>query len=264
MRHDFFGWNLRVLGVRYRSGTGKERNERLPSQRSVLSFALCRSVLAATMYGMWLHFFQSFYWRNLMSLRKTSLSIAAALLALAATGPMARAAYVEYVQQVGSDVVATGSGTINTAALTLQGSATNDAVLIPGSGLALFGPASGTYSDEYAGFTSGSSDFGAAIGTAATSGSGDLVGVAGLTDLIVPNGYVSGASLSDTSTWAGATYSSLGLTLGPGTYTWEWGSGETFDYFVMDVEPAPAVPEPASLGLIGVGCLGLLARRRRA
>jgi hypothetical protein len=213
------------------------------------------------MHGMWPHFFQSFYWRNQMSLRKTSLSIAAALLGLAATGPMARAAYVETVQQVGSDVVATGSGTINTTALTIQGSGTNVAVLIPGSGLALFGPASGTYSDEYAGFTSGSSDFGAAIGTAATSGSGDIVGVAGLTDLIVPNGYVSGAPLSDTSTWAGETYSSLGLTLGPGTYTWEWGTGESFDYFVMDVE---SVPEPASLGLIGVGCLGLLARRRRA
>jgi len=199
-----------------------------------------------------------------MSFRKTSLSIAATLLGLAATGPAARAGYVEIVSQVGPDVVANGSGTINLAALTFQGSGTNVAILNPGNpgaGLAFFGPATGTYSDEYAGFTSGATDFGSVSGVDATSGSGDIVGVAGLTDLIVPNGYVSGAPLSDTSTWAGATYSSLGLTGGPGTYTWEWGTGESFDYFVMDVE---SVPEPASLGLIGVGCLGLLARRRRA
>ena len=201
-----------------------------------------------------------------MSIRKTSLSIAAALLGLAATGPMARAAYIVTVQQVGSDVVANGSGTINTSALTLVGSATNVAILNPGNpgaGLAFFGPASGTYSDEYSGFTSGATDFGSASGVDATSGSGDIVGVAGLSDLIVPNGYVSGAPLSDTSTWAGETYSSLGLTGGPGTYTWEWGTGDSFDYFVMVVESAP-VPEPASLGLIGIGSLGLLARRRRA
>jgi hypothetical protein len=198
-------------------------------------------------------------------IKRTSLSIAAALVGLAATGPMAHAAYVEFVSQVGPDVVATGSGTIDLAALTPTGSATNIAQLNPGNpaaGIALFGPATGTYSDEYTGFTSGAVTFGSVSGVDATSGSGDIVGVAGLTDLIVPNLYVSGAPLSNTSTWAGQTYSSLGLTSGPGTYTWEWGTGNTFDYFVMIVQPS--VPEPASLGLIGVGGLGLLARRRRA
>jgi hypothetical protein len=179
-----------------------------------------------------------------MSPRKISLSVTAALLALAATGSMVRAAYVETVQQVGSNVVATGSGTINTAALTLNGSATNVAILNPGGGLAFFGPASATFSDEYSGFTSGSSDFGSNHGVDATSGSGDLVGVAGLTDLIVPNGYVSGTPLSDSSTWSNQTLDSLGLTEGPGDYAWEWGQGPTFDSFFLDVEGT----EPALLG----------------
>lgn len=70
--------------------------------------------------------------------------------------------------------------------------------------------------------------------------------------LLLPHGYVSGTAFSDSSTYTGATFSSLGLT--SGTYTWTWDAGA--DSLVLNV------PEPASLTLLGAGMLGLLAVRR--
>ncbi len=117
--------------------------------------------------------------RRFLSICNACVSIAIALVC-ASSGQMAHATFVEFVQQVGGDVVATGSGSINTAALTPEGTAPNVAILNPGAGLALFGPATGTETDEYSGFTSGSANFGGFSGVVATSGSGDLVGVFGL------------------------------------------------------------------------------------
>jgi hypothetical protein len=41
--------------------------------------------------------------------------------------------------------------------------------------------------------------------------------------LTVPAGYVSGTALSDSATYSGATFATLGVT--PGTYVWTWGTG---------------------------------------
>ena len=97
------------------------------------------------------------------------------------------------------------------------------------------------------GFGSGSLIF-------ATSGSGDIVGVNGLSgQLFVPQGYVSG-TLSDISTYTGETLSNLGVT--PGTYEWTWGPGENQNFTL--IIGAAAVPEPASAVLLGAALAGLL------
>jgi hypothetical protein len=195
-----------------------------------------------------------------MSLHK--LSIAAALVVLAATGPMASAAFTVVMQQDGPDVVAVGSGSLDITGFTYMGASSTASVVLPVLDFLAVGPAVPTPIDQYEqGSILGRPDFGFGSTAYATSGSGDLVFTDGTNGhfLYVPAGYISGDPLSDTSTWADSTYSSLGIT--PGNYTWTWGSGETADSFTLEVNN---VPEPASLGLFGVGSLSLLARRRRA
>jgi hypothetical protein len=80
---------------------------------------------------------------------------------------------------------------------------------------------------------------------------GDLVGVIGaFGQLDVPVGYVSDGVLSDTSTYAGKTFTSLGVT--PGTYKWTWGTG-TNQNSTLDI--GTAVPEPSTwaMMLLGLG-----------
>jgi hypothetical protein len=80
-------------------------------------------------------------------------------------------------------------------------------------------------------------------------------GVADITTLIFPAGYMSGAALSDSSTYLGATISSLGLT--PGAYVINWGSGDHADTLTVDVAGPPAVPEPSTWAMMALGFAGL-------
>jgi hypothetical protein len=76
----------------------------------------------------------------------------------------------------------------------------------------------------------------------------------------LPQGYVSGSPLSDTSTYDAETLASLGAT--PGTYVWTWGSAAADDTFTLQIGPAvPVVPEPSSFALLGggLGLLGLIS-----
>ena len=174
------------------------------------------------------------------------------------SSPKIQAAVIITLQQVGSDVVANGSGTINTSALTLSGSGSAQSSITPSNPSIILGPAS-PQSGAYSLWQSVTmpSLFGVGNQTFATSGSGDVVGTAGI-GLFLPQAYVSGAALSDTATWANQTFSSLGVT--PGTYTWTWGSGPTADSLTLN---ATVAPEPASaVLLLGGGALLALRRRR--
>ena len=77
----------------------------------------------------------------------------------------------------------------------------------------------------------------------------------------MPQGYVSGASLSSTSTYNGATLLSLGVT--PGTYTWTWGTGVDADSFTLQIGPAGVPDAGSTLPLPGFASLGLVALRRK-
>jgi hypothetical protein len=138
----------------------------------------------------------------------------------------------------------------------------------------------------------GPSSFGVGPGAFADRISGNAV-VESLSFIGVPQGYVSGAPLRNTTSWINATYSSLGMT--PGVYTWSWGSGADADSFSIDIlAPTPglgvnnsilstlplptsekfpltlAAPEPSTwammlIGFAGAACVGWrakLAQRR--
>jgi hypothetical protein len=167
----------------------------------------------------------------------------------------ARAGFVVTLEQVGSDVVASGSGAIDLTDLSPPffniGFFSH---LIPNDGVINTGQVSSI--DEYSGIT-GPTSFGSAGDEVASSGSGDLVGISGLEDdLVVPAGYISGEALSDSATYDNRTLASLGVI--PGTYTWTWGSGPTADSFTLDIIAPAAVPEPSSLLLLAGGLIGLV------
>ena len=170
-------------------------------------------------------------------------------------------AYTVTLQQVGSNVVATGSGPINLTGLTSGGLFT----AIPAIG-ADFGTiqtaATGSVLDGYFGFT-GPTSFGSGGIFFPNTGSGDFVGInqsSGVSGiLLVPQGYVSGAALSDSMTFNNATFASLGVT--PGTYVWTWGTGLPNQNFTLHIG---SVPDGGStVSLLGCALLGLTALRRK-
>jgi hypothetical protein len=121
----------------------------------------------------------------------------------------------------------------------------------------------GALFDAYTG-VSGPASFGSGSFTLASSGAGDLVGIDMATrpegSLIVPHGYVSGAALSDSSTYNNATLTSLGVT--PGTYTWTWGTGVHADSFTLQIGPT-AVPDSGStFALLFLSLIALLGATR--
>ena len=166
------------------------------------------------------------------------------------------------VVQDGTNVVATGSGSIDAADLTLEGGDTFSAAIagsIAGVGVG-GGPSVGVY-----GNSSGPSNFGTGGFTDASMGTGDDFGTCGCGGpLVLPEHYVSGSPLAGTGTWDNTTLSGLGLTTG--TYTWTWGTGADADSLVVNIGNVSAVPEPASLSILGAGFagLGLIRRRKRS
>ena len=77
----------------------------------------------------------------------------------------------------------------------------------------------------------------------------------------MPQGYVSGAALSSSSTWNNAIFASLGVT--PGTYVWRWGTGLENQNFTLIIGGAGVPDGGSTVSLLGFGLLGLAALRRK-
>jgi len=145
------------------------------------------------------------------------------------------------ITQVGPDVVWSGSGSFNLTDLTLLGSipitsgfAANQAIWIAGASVSApengqqYGGASIIYPTTFAAGTQTGAP-------SATTGSmfGVVPGVSGGRVIVVPDGYVTGTTISGSTTYASQTISSMGLATG--TYTWSWGTGGNTSTLVMTI-----------------------------
>jgi hypothetical protein len=151
------------------------------------------------------------------------------------------------VEQIGSDVVWSGSGAFDFTSFSkissssgLQGSST------PQLGAFAVAPVGFSSYDQWGGtFTSFPNSFGSGTYTVTSSSTGSLFGVSYLNAsnrrIIVPENYVSGTIISGTMTFSNTTLSSLGYT--SGTYTFEWGTQGNISIINLTILPAPT-PTP--------------------
>jgi hypothetical protein len=188
-------------------------------------------------------------------------SAMAALTVSLGLAPQAEAGIVVTIDQVGSNVVATGNGTINLTDLTLAAGGEHDnAVLFANRPAIIIGAGVLPTGSIYDTLT-GPSNFGAGGFFLASSSTGDHFGLFTTTDFVVPTGYVSGSLLSATATWDDTTLAALGIT--DGTYVWTWGTGVNADSFTVEVA---AVPEPSTCAMMILGFTGIgaMAYRRKS
>ena len=79
--------------------------------------------------------------------------------------------------------------------------------------------------------------------------------------LFVPLNYVSGAALADSMTFNNATFASLGAT--PGTYVWTWGTGLPNQNFTLIIGGAGVPDAGSTVSFLGFALLGLAVLRRK-
>ena len=144
----------------------------------------------------------------------------------------------------GGDVIATFSGTINTADLTNNGGSNPSNSLFPDLPFIGIGYTSNASDNSWSGVT-----YDSAWGTPGvfpnSSASGDDVYIYPVNnELGLPIGYVSGTTLNGTSTYANKTLATLNLTVG--TYHVTWGLGANADSITVYVGTTPPAPAPTA------------------
>ena len=165
-------------------------------------------------------------------------------------------AYTVTLKQMGSNVVATGTGAISLTGLTF------DIIVSPATGL---NASSGTINmgqsnpnvPGYTGFT-GPTNFGSGSSFFPNTTSGDFVGInVSFGNIFVPAGYVSNTALSNSMTFNNETLAGLGVT--PGTYEWTWGTGLPNQNFTLIIGGAGVPDGGSTVSLLGCALLGLAA-----
>jgi hypothetical protein len=180
----------------------------------------------------------------------------------AIASPSAQAEFVVNFEQNGSDVVATGSGTLDLTDLKLITSTrTYTPIVQPEFGIFVSG-LEGALEEAFTGVSS-RVRFGSGRFAQPTISRGDLVGIdPTVSTLIVPGDYVSGSALSDTSTYFNATFDTLGLA--PGAYRYQGGSGDHADMFTINIgSVSGSVPEPSTWAIMALGFAGFVYAKVR-
>ena len=168
---------------------------------------------------------------------RSAVLIAAAAAAL--TPAAANASVTININEVGLDVLATGSGSLNLNGL--QFSSVFGGALGITSNIAYVGTGLDPRANSYTGLI-GPASFGIGSFAAFSSTTGTQLGINGgnfSSPLVfLPVGYTSGGALSTTATWLGASFVSLGLT--PGSYVYT----SPYDTFTVNIGPlVSGVPE---------------------
>jgi hypothetical protein len=145
------------------------------------------------------------------------------------------------ISQVGSNVIMSGSGSLNVTGL-IEGSVQTAGGINGTLGYWVIGQSNPFFARKFFGNNLNvyPESFGSGY-TAPTSYSGDTFGIQNGSlgkDIVLPLGYTSGSPLSGTSTFANKTISSMGLT--PGTYLYDWGS----DSITLEIETPASTPTP--------------------
>jgi len=174
-------------------------------------------------------------------------------------------AYTVTLEQMGANVVATGSGAFDLTGLAFNTSFTATGLsIVPNNPTIFTGAVPATvsaYGDPNGFPFPGPASFGSGTGADASSGSGDFVGLGVVGGFVnVPLGYVSGNALSSSATWDNATFASLGVT--PGTYVWSWGDGAD-QRFTLIIVGAGVPDGGTTVSLLGCALFGLAALRRK-
>ena len=127
------------------------------------------------------------------------------------------------LQEVGPDVVLSGTGTADLASLTLDGPYSHGGTFIyPSQGF--FNVGTSANNDYYSGATLGYNpgSFGSGSITSADLSTGDVFGLNGFGAVLVPEGY-SGGLLNGTATFTATTLATLGVTVLGGHFI-QWGA----------------------------------------
>lgn len=178
----------------------------------------------------------------------------------------AHAVYTITVTPVGSDVVMTGTGQIDTTAMAVLSSV---ATCSSGNGRWPGGSTTLCLGSGSTGLIMSGAITGAGVPVMGTGGStvgsarsGAPVYLVGTT-LYLPTGYVSNTAITNSVTFAGKTLATLGATVG--TYTMTLSSGDTIVVKVMNATPVPTlgVTGAAAFALLLVTAAGFGLKRRR-